>query len=68
MLTRLHVKGFTNLVDVEVRFGPFTCVAGGNGAGKSNLFDAIRLLGALGELEFVEAARSSDPFDNDNDL
>jgi len=26
MLTRLRVKGFKNLVDVEVRFGPFTCI------------------------------------------
>lgn len=41
MLTRLKVKGFKNLVDLDVRFGPFTCIAGPNGAGKSNLFDAI---------------------------
>jgi predicted ATPase len=44
MLTRLKVSGFKNLVDVDVRFGPFTCVAGANGVGKSNLFDAIRFL------------------------
>jgi len=45
MLTRLIVSGFKNLVDVDVRFGPFTtCVAGANGVGKSNLFDAIRFL------------------------
>ena len=31
MLTRLKVNGFKNLVDVDVRFGPFTCVAGVNG-------------------------------------
>ena len=42
MLTRLKVNGFKNLVDVDVRFGPFTCIAGVNGSGKSNLFDAIR--------------------------
>ena len=28
MLTRLKVKGFKNLVDVDIRFGPFTCIAG----------------------------------------
>lgn len=28
MLTRLQVRGFKNLVDVDVRFGPFTCIAG----------------------------------------
>ena len=41
MLTRLKVNGFKNLVDVDVYFGPFTCVAGANAVGKSNLFDAI---------------------------
>lgn len=34
MLTRLKVSGFKNLVDVDVRFGPFTCIAGANGVGK----------------------------------
>ena len=28
MLTRLQVSGFKKLVDVDVRFGPFTCVVG----------------------------------------
>ena len=41
MLTRLRVKGFKNLVDVEAHFGPFTCIAGANAVGKSNLFDAV---------------------------
>jgi len=27
MLTRLKVSGFKNLVDVDVRMGPFTCIA-----------------------------------------
>ncbi len=58
MLTRLKVTGFKNLVDVDVRFGPFTCVAGSNGVGKSNLFDAIGFLSALAEMPFLEAARS----------
>lgn len=59
MLTRLRVKGFKNLVDTEVRFGPFTCIAGPNGVGKSNLFDAIRFLALLADRSFVEAARES---------
>ncbi len=58
MLTRLRVAGFKNLVDVDVRFGPFTCVAGANGVGKSNLFDAIRLLSNLADLPLVEAVRA----------
>lgn len=58
MLTRLKVTGFKNLVDVDVSFGPFTCVAGANGVGKSNLFDAIAFLGALANRPLHEAASS----------
>ncbi|MBW1911266.1 MAG: ATPase, partial [Deltaproteobacteria bacterium] len=58
MIIRLKVKGFKNLVDVDVRFGPFTCVAGVNGVGKSNLFDAIRFLSALASRPLTEAALS----------
>lgn len=58
MLTRLQVKGFKNLVDVDVRFGPFTCIAGANGIGKSNLFDAIFFLSALAEIPLLDAAMS----------
>ena len=58
MLTRLRVSGFKNLVDVDVRFGPFTCVAGANGVGKSNLFDAITFLSALSSHTLIDAARS----------
>ena len=58
MLTRLKVSGFKNLVDVDVRFGPFTCIAGPNGAGKSNLFDAIRFLSALADRPLMESAMS----------
>jgi predicted ATPase len=56
MLTRLRVDGFKNLDGVDVRLGPFTCVAGPNGVGKSNLFDAIAFLAALAEKPLVEAA------------
>ena len=58
MLTRLRVSGFKNLVDVDIRFGPFTCVAGANGVGKSNLFDAIQFLSALADRPMVDAALS----------
>jgi energy-coupling factor transporter ATP-binding protein EcfA2 len=56
MLTRIRVKSFKNLVDTEVRFGPFTCVAGLNGAGKSNLFDVIAFISDLASHTIVEAA------------
>jgi predicted ATPase len=57
MLTRLQIDGFKNLVKVDVRFGPFTCIAGPNGVGKSNLFDAIRFLSSLADKPFVDAAK-----------
>ncbi len=58
MLTRLKVTGFKNLIDVDIPFGPFTCVAGANGVGKSNLFDAISFLSHLAEHTLIDAARS----------
>jgi len=63
MLTRLKVRGFKSLEDVEVHFGPFTCVAGVNGVGKSNLFDAIMFLRDLADTSIIDAAtriRNSD--------
>lgn len=61
MLTRLKVSGFKNLVGLDVRFGAFTCIAGGNGIGKSNLFDAIRFLSALADRPLMEAAAHTCP-------
>lgn len=55
MLTRLRVKGFKNLRDVDLRFGYFTCVAGANGVGKSNLFDAIVLISDLASMPLMKA-------------
>jgi hypothetical protein len=57
MLTRLKVNGFKNLINVDVSLGPFTCVAGANGGGKSNLFDAIVFLSALADRPLMDAAR-----------
>lgn len=58
MLTRLKISGFKNLAQVDVRFGPFTCVAGVNGVGKSNLFDGIQFLSALADRPLMDAAQS----------
>lgn len=58
MLTRLNVSGFKNLVDVDARFGPLTCIAGANGTGKSNLFDAIQFLSNLADHTLMDAALS----------
>lgn len=56
MLTRLRVSGFKNLIEVDVYFGPFTCMAGANGTGKSNLFDAIAFLSSLADRPLTDAA------------
>ena len=58
MLLRLHVRGFKNLKDVEIRFGPLTCFVGPNGVGKSNLFDAIQFLRSLADNDIQTAAQS----------
>ena len=58
MLNRLKVYGYKNLVDVDVSFGPFTCVACANGVVKSNLFDAIRFLSAIADRTLIDAALS----------
>jgi predicted ATPase len=59
MITRLQIDGFKNLRSVDIRLDAFTCVAGSNGVGKSNLFDAVRFLSALAdEKKLDEAART----------
>jgi len=58
MLTRLKISNFKNLVDVDIHFGTFTCIAGANGVGKSNLFDAIKFLSLLADHSLLEAALS----------
>ena len=56
MLTRLRINGFKNLIDTDLHFGPFTCIAGANAVGKSNLFDAIMFLKALMDAPIMDAA------------
>lgn len=56
MLTRLEVDGFKNLLGFSAEFGPFTCIAGANAVGKSNLFDVIEFLSLLADYDVDEAA------------
>jgi DNA replication and repair protein RecF len=54
----LRVRGFRNLVDLELLPGArFNVIAGDNGQGKSNLLEAIDYLGSLGSFR---GAGSSD--------
>jgi predicted ATPase len=57
MLTRLEVDGFKNLLGFDASFGPFTCIAGENGVGKSNVFDVIQFMSLIAELPLLEAAQ-----------
>ena len=44
MISRIAIKNFRSLRDVELRPGPLTVLIGPNGSGKSNILDALRLL------------------------
>lgn len=48
MLTRVELTNFKSFRQATVDLSPFTLVLGENGAGKSNLFDALRFLSAMG--------------------
>ena len=51
MITSIYIDGFKSFKDFYMEFKPLTVIAGVNGSGKSNLFDALNLLGSLSEDE-----------------
>ncbi|MCC6413624.1 MAG: AAA family ATPase [Saprospiraceae bacterium] len=55
MITRLEITGFKSFDDFSIDLAPFVVVAGVNGAGKSNLFDAIQLLSRLADTDIRAA-------------
>jgi len=55
MITKLEISGFKSFSNFSVDLAPFVVVAGLNGAGKSNLFDAISLLSDLAKMTIQEA-------------
>ncbi|MGQ0719566.1 MAG: AAA family ATPase [Pseudonocardiales bacterium] len=56
MIRKLSLRNFKSFRDATVNFGPVSIVLGSNGAGKSNLFDALRLLRAIGDGRSVREA------------
>lgn len=44
MITRVQVKNFRNLADVDVQLGPLTVLVGRNGTGKSTFLDVLRFV------------------------
>lgn len=57
MLTRIEVDGFKSFENLKVDLLPFTVLLGANAAGKSNLFDVIRLLSNLATRDVAEAIK-----------
>jgi predicted ATPase len=47
MITKIEISGFKTFENFTLNFSPFVVVAGTNASGKSNLFDAIRLISKL---------------------
>ncbi|WP_239332349.1 AAA family ATPase [Frankia sp. CiP3] len=43
-LRRARIQGFRSIVDTKIMFGPLTVLLGLNGAGKSNVIDALRFV------------------------
>ena len=48
MITRIHIRGFKSLADVELELGPLNLLIGANASGKSNLLDVFRFLQGVG--------------------
>lgn len=56
LLKRFRVDGYKSLSNVDISLGDLTVVVGPNAAGKSNLLDAIYLLGRLGTTQTLNEA------------
>jgi len=55
MITKLEIDGFKTFENFQIEFSPFVVIAGANGSGKSNLFDAILLLSSLAQTDIKTA-------------
>ncbi len=55
MLTRITISGYKSLQDSTALLGPFTVIVGRNNVGKSNLFDALRLLSHVAQMPVASA-------------
>ena len=55
MITKIKIDGFKSFQNFSITFAPFTVVAGANASGKSNLFDALKLLSHLSEMDLKTA-------------
>lgn len=58
MITQIEIDGFKTLQNVTVPLRPFQVFAGPNNVGKSNLFDALRLLSMLPDHDLPKILQS----------
>lgn len=56
MITYIKISGFKSFHEFEMGFTPLTVIAGSNASGKSNLFDALKLLSSLAETDNIKRA------------
>ncbi len=55
MITRIEIDGFKTFDRFALDLRPFTAVVGPNASGKSNLFDAIKFVSRLAQVDIREA-------------
>lgn len=66
MITRIEIDGFKSFTDFELDLEPLTLIAGVNGVGKSNLFDALLHLGRLvGSSGGIDGGTLREAFESD---
>lgn len=58
MITRIEIDGFKTFENFSVDLRPFTAIVGPNASGKSNLFDAIRLISELSKNDIRTALQT----------
>ncbi len=55
MITKIEINGFKTFNNFEMEFSPLTVIVGTNASGKSNLFDALKLLSRLAAADLKTA-------------
>jgi len=58
LLTRIEIDGFKSFENFSLDLQPFTAIVGPNASGKSNLFDALRLISLLAHSDIRTAMQS----------
>jgi predicted ATPase len=55
MITRIAIEGYRSVRSLVTKLAPLTVITGANGAGKTNLYRAMRLLAAVGQGQVAAA-------------